>query len=64
MAEKKRVSHARKGATSRPAKSGKTRKLAKSAKPASPGRIAQLEAMVAKLRASQVAEDRAQTSAR
>lgn len=56
MAAKKRVSHARKGATSRPAKSGKSRKPAKSAKSASPGRIAQLEAMVGKLRASLVAE--------
>ena len=56
MAAKKRVSHARKGATSRPAKSGKARKPVKSAKSASPGRIAQLEAMVGKLRSSLVAE--------
>ncbi len=65
MAAKKRVSNARKGATSRPVKSGKsakpvksvkTGKMAKSAKPAAPGRIAQLEAMVGKLRASLVAE--------
>jgi predicted nuclease with TOPRIM domain len=56
MAAKKRVSHARKGATSRPAKSGKARKPAKSAKSGSPGRIAQLEAMVGKLRLSLVAE--------
>jgi chromosome segregation ATPase len=53
MAAKKRVSSAGKGATSRPAKSGKARRPAKSA---SPGRIAQLEAMVGKLRASLVAE--------
>ncbi len=59
MAAKKRVSHARKEATSRPAKSGKARKLsnsAKSAKSASPGRIAKLEAMIGKLRLSLVAE--------
>ena len=56
MAAKKRVSHARKGSTSRPAKSGKSSKTVKSAKPAAPGRIAQLEAMVHKLRASLVAE--------
>jgi DNA repair exonuclease SbcCD ATPase subunit len=53
MAAKKRVSHARKGATSRSAKAPKG---SKSAKSASPGRIAQLEAMVGKLRASLVAE--------
>jgi predicted nuclease with TOPRIM domain len=56
MAAKKRVSHARKGATSRPAKSGKARQPAKSAKSASPGRVAHLEAMVGKLRATLVAE--------
>ena len=53
MAAKKRISHARKGTTSRPANSGKSRKPAKAA---SPGRIAQLEAIVGKLRASLVAE--------
>ncbi len=64
MAAKKRVSNARKGATSRPVKSGKSAKpgksakMAKSAKPPAPGRIAQLEAMVRKLRASLVAEAR------
>ena len=62
MAANKRVSNARKGATSRPVKSGKSAKpgkstkMAKSAKPPAPGRIAQLEAMVHKLRASLVAE--------
>lgn len=63
MAAKKRVSRARKGAASRPAKSGKAGKVVKakaakstrSAKPAA-GRIAQLEAMVGKLRASLLAE--------
>ena len=65
MAAKKRVSDARKGATSRPVKpaklakpgkSGKSSKIAKSARPAAPGRIAQLEAIVNKLRASLIAE--------
>jgi chromosome segregation ATPase len=62
MAAKKRVSKARKGATSRPAKSGKMGKAAqsgrssKSAKSAVSSRIAQLESMVNKLRASLVAE--------
>jgi predicted nuclease with TOPRIM domain len=56
MAAKKRVSGASKRAASRPAKSGKTRQSAKSGKSASPGRIAQLEAMIGKLRASLVAE--------
>jgi hypothetical protein len=62
MAAKKRASNARKGATSRPVKSTKSAKLgkagniAKSARPAAPGRIAKLEAMVDKLRASLVAE--------
>jgi len=60
MAAKKRVSQARKGATSRPATSGKSRKPATAAKSvksaASPSRVAQLEAMVGKLRASLVAE--------
>jgi len=65
MAAKKRVSNARKGATSRAAKSGKTAKSGKSGKAATsgrsgksaaPGRIAQLEAMVGKLRASLVTE--------
>ncbi len=64
MAANKRVSNARKGATSRPIKSGKSAKpgksakMAKLAKPPAPGRIAQLEAMVHKLRASLVAEAR------
>lgn len=71
MAAKKRVSNARKGSASRPVKSGKSAtpgksdksgllgksgKTAKSAKPAAPGRVAQLEAIVQKLRASLVAE--------
>ena len=62
MAVKKRVSQARKGAAPRPAQSGQARKPAKAAKGAkssksvSPGRIAQLEAMVGKLRKSLVAE--------
>jgi chromosome segregation ATPase len=62
MAVKKRVSKARKGVTSRPAKSGKMGKAgqsgrsSKSAKSAVSGRIAQLESMVNKLRASLVAE--------
>jgi len=62
MAAKKRVSNARKEATAKAVKStksakpGKSGKIAKSAKPAAPGRIAQLEAIVDKLRASLVAE--------
>ncbi len=56
MAAKKRVSNGRKGATSRAAKSGKTVKSGKSAKSPAPGRIARLEAMVGKLRASLVTE--------
>jgi chromosome segregation ATPase len=63
MAAKKRVQNARKGATSRPVKSGKSvkpgksGKAAKSARPAAPtGRMAQLETMVRKLRASLAAE--------
>jgi chromosome segregation ATPase len=66
MAAKKRVPNARKGATSRPVKSGKSvkpgksgksGKAAKSARPAAPtGRMAQLETMVRKLRASLAAE--------
>ena len=66
MPAKKRESSASKGATSKPVKSGRaakpgnspkpdksfnTVKIAKSAKPATPGRVAQLEAMVDKLRA-------------
>jgi chromosome segregation ATPase len=64
MAAKKRVSRVRKGAASRPAKSGKAGnpgkakavKSARSAKPAASGRIARLEAMVRKLRAGLLAE--------
>ena len=71
MAAKKRVPNVRKVGTSRPvkavksakrgdsaksAKSGRSGKIAKSAKPAASGRIAQLEAMVQKLRANLVAE--------
>ncbi|MGH7915164.1 MAG: hypothetical protein ACREPW_11040 [Candidatus Binataceae bacterium] len=62
MAVKKRVSQVRKGAASRPAKSaesgksGKTIKSGKSGKAAAPGRMAQLEATVRKLRANLVAE--------
>jgi hypothetical protein len=65
MAAKKRVSSARKGATSRPVKSAKSAKpdksresgkIAKSARPAASGQVAKLEAMVGKLRASLVAE--------
>jgi len=64
MAAKKRVSHVRKPVTSKPAKpaksgkSGKSGKAAKSARPATSGRLAQLEAMVHKLRASLMAEAR------
>lgn len=64
MAAKKRVSRGRKGAASGSAKSAKAGKLgkartgksARSAKPAATGRMAQLEAMVRKLRASLLAE--------
>jgi hypothetical protein len=71
MAAKKRVSNARKGSASRTVKSGKSAapgksgklgksgtlgKSGKTAKPAAPGRVAQLEAIVQKLRASLVAE--------
>jgi chromosome segregation ATPase len=69
MVAKKRVSKVRKGAASRPAKSAKggklgkaklkktgTGKSARSVKPAATGRIAQLEAMVRRLRATVLAE--------
>jgi chromosome segregation ATPase len=62
VAAKKRAANARKVGTSRPIKAvksanrGGSGKSAKSGKPAASGRIAQLEAMVQKLRANLVAE--------